>query len=487
MYDKYYELGFDLSVLCINIFYANNSSEMNTKIKRDNMNKTIFTKFSNDRNMDYNIKTSIMEDEKGNRYVYKTGVSDGGKRHIRNVYENSHRLQEMFSDSIFEINKGEMKDDCFLLEYVHGETLEDILDGYLASQNFDAFTALIKKYAYEMRKNAVNKFVPCEDYYRVFGRNAVDSVNCGAMNPCDIDMIFSNIIDFDGKWVVLDYEWVFNFPVPIDFVLFRSIYYYDVPCRVKMLEGINLYELLQIDEKLYDAYKAMDDEFQKYVYHDNIPLWDLYKRFGKRVCSLGKLQIEDEKHKIEVIKFYDEHYVSEDIDMFPDEEGKVSVYIDIDETVQTLAIDPASCSCIVYVDKAFGIADDEYEILYGNNGESTDNKTICFKHDDPRFLFDDFRLGIRQIYFEFHVNYINKETGNQICKMISDFNDMRCSNLTKDKLIIEQSENMETLRQENAEQLQNIETLQQELEDIKNSTSWKITKPMRNITKKIRR
>lgn len=451
------------------------------------MEKVIFTKYSNDRNPDYNIKTSIMENEKGNRYVYKTGLSDGGKKHIRNMYENSHKLQDMFSDSIFEINKGEMKEDSLLLEYVYGETMEDILDRYLASKNYDAFTALIKKYAYEMRKNAVNKFVPCEEYYRVFGKTAIDTANCGAMKPCNIDVIFPNIIDADGKWTVLDYEWVFNFPVPVDFVLFRAIYYYDFPSRAKMLDGINLCELLEIDEKLYDVYKAMDDEFQKYVYNGNIPLWELYRKFGKKVHFAGKLQMDIEKHKIEIIRFYADHYESEYIDMFPDEDGMVAVYIDVDENVETLAIDPASCSCIVHVDKALGIADDEYEILYGNNGESTDNKTICFNHDDPRFLFDDFRLGIKQIYFEFHVNYIDKGISSHICKMIGNFNDIRYSNLTKDSLIAEQSENMKTKDSLIAEQSENVKTLQQELENIKNSTSWKITSPMRNITKKIRR
>lgn len=441
------------------------------------MKKVIFTKYSNDRNADYNIKTSIMEDEEGSRYVYKTGASDGGKKHIRNIYEKSQRLQDMFSDSIFEINKGEMEDDSLLLEYVEGETLEDTLDGYLASGNYDAFTALIKKYAYEMRKNAVSKFVPCEEYYRIFGKAAVDTANCGAMSPCDIDMIFPNIIDANGKWTVIDYEWVFNFPVPVDFVLFRAIYYYDFPNRAKMLAGINLYELLEIDEKLYDVYKAMDDEFQKYVFHENIPLWELYGKFGKKVyfsegmqMEVEKRKTELEKHKIEFVKFYTDHYVSECVDMLPDAEGRIAVYIDVDENVKTLAIDLASCGCIVHVDKALGIADDEYEILYGNNGESTDNKTICFNHDDPRFLFDDFHSGIKQIYFEFHINYINEENCAHICKMIVDFNDIRHSNLMKDSLIAEQSENMKVLRQE--------------LDTIKNSRSYKITKPLRSITKK---
>ena len=71
--------------------------------------------------------------------------------------------------------------------------------------------------------------------------------------------------------------------------------------------------------------------------------------------------------------------------------------------------------------------------------------------------------------------------------MIGNFNDIRYSNLTKDSLIAEQSENMKTKDSIIVEQSENMETLQQELEDIKTSTSWKITKPMRNITKKIRR
>ena len=33
------------------------------------MEKVIFTKYSNDRNPDYNIKTSIMENEKASGYV----------------------------------------------------------------------------------------------------------------------------------------------------------------------------------------------------------------------------------------------------------------------------------------------------------------------------------------------------------------------------------------------------------------------------------
>lgn len=435
------------------------------------MKRVIFTKYSNDRNTDYNIRTDIMEDENGNRFVYKSGVSDGGKRHIKNMYEASASLQKLFSDSIFEINKCEQEDESLLLEYVSGKTLESILDGYLESKNHDAFAMLIKKYAQEMKKIAKEKFVPCEEYYRVFGPSAVDAVDCGAIMPCDIDMIFPNINIVDERWIVLDYEWVFNFPVPVDFVLFRSIYYY-LPNREKLLEGIDLYELVGINNKIYDVYKKMEDEFQKHVFEGNVPLWELYEQFGKNF-HIAVI----EGRNMECVKYYEDHFISEYINVLPDPEGKAVLYIDVDENVRTLAIDPASCNCIVSVDKAKGIAEEEYDILYSNNGVSMDNKTICFNHDDPRFLFDDFRKGIRQIYFEFHISYISEGTGNRICKMIDDFNDMRCSNIAKDESIIEQAKKIDSLEQK-------IDSLEQEINAIRSSRSWQMTEPIRNITKK---
>lgn len=33
----------------------------------------------------------------------------------------------------------------------------------------------------------------------------------------DIDLIFSNIMVQGNTWIVIDYEWTFDFPVPVDF------------------------------------------------------------------------------------------------------------------------------------------------------------------------------------------------------------------------------------------------------------------------------
>ena len=42
----------------------------------------------------------------------------------------------------------------------------------------------------------------------------------------DIDMIPQNIIISDTEAVLIDYEWTFTFTVPVDFVIFRFLYYF---------------------------------------------------------------------------------------------------------------------------------------------------------------------------------------------------------------------------------------------------------------------
>ena len=36
-------------------------------------------------------------------------------------------------------------------------------------------------------------------------------------------MDFSNIFIIDDEYVAVDYEWVFNFPIPIEYIFYRTI------------------------------------------------------------------------------------------------------------------------------------------------------------------------------------------------------------------------------------------------------------------------
>lgn len=39
----------------------------------------------------------------------------------------------------------------------------------------------------------------------------------------NIDLIFENVILGD-KYTIIDYEWSFGFPVPVEYIMFRSVF-----------------------------------------------------------------------------------------------------------------------------------------------------------------------------------------------------------------------------------------------------------------------
>jgi hypothetical protein len=41
--------------------------------------------------------------------------------------------------------------------------------------------------------------------------------------PANIDLILDNIFEQDGRYEVIDCEWIFDFPVPVDFLIWRAI------------------------------------------------------------------------------------------------------------------------------------------------------------------------------------------------------------------------------------------------------------------------
>lgn len=372
------------------------------------MKKVIYSKYSNDRNENFKIRTDILADENGNRYVCKKAVSEKGRTHIQRMGECYQELVHLFEDTRFKANRAEVSEDGVWLEYVEGITLEQLLDSYLFAKDYHSFQKVIENYAAEIRKLATEAFEVTEEYLKVFGTDA--ECQGKTMPVTDVDLIFGNVIVRGEEWTVLDYEWTFEMPIPVEYVLFRALHYYETPVRNELLSGkMDLYDLFGIDKNKSSKYKQMEEHFQEYLICNNEPLWKLCQTIGKPRCSLNNMIREEYLRRTQVLRDYGEGFVnvSEYISAPADDNGDVILEFEVDSTIKTIRIDPAECKCVVELFELKGFGKQEYEIQYETNGTTVDHKVICFDTQDPQIWIRDFRDGVKKIRIKYNIGYPN--------------------------------------------------------------------------------
>lgn len=455
------------------------------------MKKIIFSKYSNDRNKNFKIHTDILEDETGKRYVRKVGMTEEGRAHLKVMSENAVGLETIYEKTIFDVNKCCYSDGVLELEYIEGRTIESMLDFCIAENKYDKLSTLLTMYVCEMRKLATERFQPCEKYYEIFGEEAYSPAEATSMKLSNVDMIFANIIENEDRWTVLDYEWTFPVLVPIEFILYRTINYYLTPKRIKGMGDVDIYRLFGIDRDLCDKFQIMEENFQKFVYKDNTPLWALYGTIGKEYFfPAGMVEarhIQNERVKIMAVRFYEGSFESFEIDKKPDEHGDVVMDIDT-RGCNTLRIDPAFASCIIYIKKLTAVKNDaEEDIAYGTNGTSSDNNLMIFNTDTPQILIGNIGVDIKKLHIEYNIEFVNKTMLGYLETKNASYNDFRCENVRQLEIIKDYCAELEDMKCKNNESLMQIEELSKRIEAMECSLSWKLTKPARSISGRIRR
>lgn len=453
------------------------------------MKKIIFSKYSNDRNVRFKIHTDILEDESGKRYVRKVGMTEEGKSHLKAMSEKAQKLSELYQGSIFEINACKYDSDGVLeLEYVQGKTLEDMLDHWLTRGKKEQFEKLTTMYGNAVRKLATEAFEPCTEYYDVFGADAYVPQNALAMSYSNVDMIFPNLIENGEKWIVLDYEWTFAMQVPVDFILYRAINYYQTPDRDREMGDIDLYALLGVDRELTQKFQKMEENFQKFVYAGNTPLWELYGTMGKKYYfPAGMVAAKQMQEMVQAVRFYEDHHVTETISTVSEEHGDMKVEITC-EGCNTLRLDPAHTTCIIYVKRVTANTDEGIkELSYGTNGASSDGKLFYFSTTEPQILIGDIQPEYQTVCVEYNIAFVNETMVHYLEEKNQAFNELRCENLKKDQELNQQGMELYQYHAQVDEIRNKNELLESKITSMENSASWKLTKPMRSVKSRIRR
>ncbi len=194
--------------------------------------KILYVKNNSERAKEFQLRTTVYEDENGEKFVTKKALYPEAIPHLKRMKKSYTKLTQAIIDPKIKLAKiiGET-DDSLTFEFIKGESLEKryndlkkisankakkLIDDYMEllrsgfkTTTFDSATMLTN-----MHKQLFGDI----DYRKFDGALCFDGIS-------NIDLIFSNILFVGDSIYLIDYEWVFDINIFIDYAAYRALHY----------------------------------------------------------------------------------------------------------------------------------------------------------------------------------------------------------------------------------------------------------------------
>ena len=451
------------------------------------MDKLIYSKYSNDREVGKNIYTNIVEVD-GKREVRKFPDGNGDIDYIKSMQAKYELINVLFQGTRFEANLCEMHDKYCSFEYIEGLTLEEILDGVVASNNQEAFFDLLETFRSELLKVVYNQPEQGKSSSLIFGdfefpqdMHIVDMMN--------LDMVFSNVMISRDKWVVIDYEWTIQEKMPIEYIYWRAIFYYIMRMPVSgWMTATEIYERLGICSTHLKLFENMERTFQKYTKGTRDSNHDLLQEYNRyNTVYLGEI-CGEYTTTIQVYwgnygKFCEENSKKFN---FHCADARYQIQLSFPEGIDEILVRFGGESCFVVVDElvVWDLEGNRILIEESYNGFEVQERGILFNTSDPNLRVVVEEEKAVRLSLACRIDRVPEEFAN----IYIESYEAACKKIEKQYVI--QCEDKDERMRKVDEALQTREARLWEVENAYNailqSRSWKITEKMRRMAGKFR-
>ena len=134
-------------------------------------------------------------------------------------------------------------------------------------------------------------FQPTDEFRSVYGEHS-DLCDEPSLLVTNVDLNFENLIlDDHQKFKVIDYEWVFVFPIPLEYVFYRVLgnFYYKYNDQISRMISFNfILEHYGIHASKADTYRKMEQSFRSFVGYEWTKLSERYSQKKTKLIDLIK-------------------------------------------------------------------------------------------------------------------------------------------------------------------------------------------------------
>lgn len=437
----------------------------------------LYCRYSVERDEGKKIRTTILKDKNGEMSVQKSAFEEASNEHIRKLSSWEEKLtaqlqQVSFLDRPLAVNKiidskKQNGKEQVSFSFVKGESLEAYLDAYLKNGQFESCKETLLGFCIMIKQLKDQKpFQVTEEFIKVFGKiefGQAQEKDMTALSVTDIDMVCQNIL-LGEQITLIDYEWTFDFPIPVDYLIYRVLFCYLEQKNRRKSKGFDnsfdFYEEMGISKERKKLFEQMEIHFQKYAQGNCRLLRDSYLEKGKPVVPMSLLK--EQLHKAEentILIQYDMGAGFMEENSFQrvlgqEENGTLSLVLDLPEDgcVQAVQMGFGEENTMIRIGLLQEDAAGSKEISYETNGILV-NPILYLYQEKPYLCIRHLNPEVKRLYISLQIEKLPEAFIGETIRSLSDMREV-------------------------------IANREQQISNYENSTSWKITKPLREFGRK---
>ena len=252
------------------------------------MKEVVFCKYNNGRSKQFQIKTIIYR-EADQMIVTKEPLCEEAKQHVSSLPKYYNQIKDLYKNII--VVPVSYKEDRAEFPYIEGNSLiQEEIATYDDIDRIIHHLNDVNERIFCYQDNCIQeKFEMTPKFKQIFGEQAYMKGAC--VRIANLDMIYDNLLEKDGTIYCLDYEWVFEMIIPINFLIYRNIVSFYTKCKDYLKNTICIEEFLArfgFDDQDQELLSSMEYHFQQYVYGEHMEAYYL-SNYQKGIIPIGTI------------------------------------------------------------------------------------------------------------------------------------------------------------------------------------------------------
>ena len=165
---------------------------------------------------------TIVTEKNGKKVVYKCASTQQAIPFLKLIVERERKNVSYLKDH-FEVLCGTLRDSYIEYDYLLYTVLQDLILQQMSNGDIQGANGFLAEYVRKIAALATIDVVPTQFLTTVANDRKGNIPVLRCLSRGLLDLTPRNILVNGSRWIVIDNEWSFDFPVPMIFLLFRAI------------------------------------------------------------------------------------------------------------------------------------------------------------------------------------------------------------------------------------------------------------------------